>query len=50
MTSPVSVREYTIMAILGVAAFIFGVVPVIVFSMTEYTFESLMGVLGVPIK
>jgi NADH-quinone oxidoreductase subunit M len=45
--SPVTSREYLVMATLGIAAFVFGVLPVLVFDMTSPTFNSIMEILGV---
>ena len=45
--APVNKREYFVMATLGVAAIVFGVVPVLVFRLTEPTFNSIMAILGV---
>lgn len=45
--APVNKREYFVMATLGVAAIVFGVVPVLVFRLTEPTFNSIMTILGV---
>jgi NADH-quinone oxidoreductase subunit M len=44
---PVNAREYTIMAIMGVAAIVFGIVPVLVFALTDATFGGLMTLLAV---
>jgi len=41
---PVVAREYVIMATLGVAAIVFGVVPYLVFGMTNPTFDKLLGI------
>jgi len=43
----VTKREYFVMASLGVAAIVFGIVPVLVFTMTAPTFDSIMAILGV---
>ena len=43
--APVVGREYFIMAVLGIAAFVFGLVPVLVFAVTDATFSSLMQLL-----
>ncbi len=40
-------REYVIMATLGIAAVVFGIVPVLVFNLTDPTFTSIMKILGV---
>lgn len=45
--APVNGREYFVMATLGVAAIVFGVVPVLVFGLTKGTFDSIMAILGV---
>ncbi len=45
--APVTSREYFVMGTLGVAAIIFGVLPVLVFAMTGPTFDSVMRILGV---
>lgn len=45
--APVNGREYFVMATLGVAAIVFGVVPVLVFNLTDPTFNSIMTVLGI---
>lgn len=42
---PVRGREYAIMAVLGIAAFVFGIVPVLIFNITDSTFESLTNML-----
>lgn len=39
-------REYAIMVTLGVAALIFGIAPILVFSYTSATFNTLMSVIG----
>ncbi|HCD34567.1 MAG TPA: hypothetical protein DER01_19315 [Phycisphaerales bacterium] len=39
-------REYAIMVTLGVAALIFGIAPILVFSYTNATFNNLMSVIG----
>jgi NADH-quinone oxidoreductase subunit M len=44
--SPVTSREYLVMATLGVAAFVFGVLPMLVFKVTDPTFNAMMEVLG----
>ena len=44
---PVNRREYFIMATLGIAALVFGILPYLVFSLTGATFDSLMKTLGV---
>ena len=44
---PVNAREYTIMAVLGIGAFVFGIVPVLVFNMTDATFTNLLQLVGV---
>ena len=38
-------REYFIMATLGIAAFVFGILPYLVFEMTRPTFDSIMTIL-----
>jgi NADH-quinone oxidoreductase subunit M len=43
---PVTGREYFVMATLGIAAFVFGIVPLLVFNMTRPTFDALMTVIG----
>ena len=43
---PVRPREYAIMGTLGVAAIVFGVVPVLVFNVTGPTFSQLMNLIG----
>ncbi len=43
--APVTGREYFVMATLGLAAVVFGVVPVLVFSVTEKTFNGVMQIL-----
>ena len=43
--APVMGREYFIMATLGIAAFVFGIVPWLVFAITDTTFSSLMQLL-----
>ena len=43
---PVNRREYFIMVTLGVAAFVFGIIPYLVFAVTGTTFDSLMKTLG----
>ena len=40
--APVSRREFFIMGTLGIAAFVFGIVPVLVFWVTDATFGSLL--------
>jgi len=45
--APVNGREYFVMATLGIAAIVFGVVPVLVFRLTRPTFDSIMAILGV---
>ncbi len=40
--APVTAREYVIMGTLGIAAVVFGVVPMLVFWMTSPTFDRLM--------
>jgi len=45
--APVNGREYFIMATLGIAAIVFGVVPVLVFNLTDQTFDSIMMILGI---
>jgi len=44
---PPVAREYAIMAVLGIAAIIFGILPSLVFDLTDGTFDSLMKTLGV---
>jgi len=44
---PVTGREYAIMSVLGIAAVVLGVVPMLVFRMTDSTFDSLMKIVGV---
>ncbi|MDX1681672.1 MAG: NADH-quinone oxidoreductase subunit M [Phycisphaeraceae bacterium] len=44
---PVTGREYFIMATLGVAAIVFGLLPLLVFNLTRPTFDSLMQIIGV---
>jgi NADH-quinone oxidoreductase subunit M len=39
--APIQRREYLIMTVLGLAAVLFGVVPVLLFKMTDPTFQSL---------
>ena len=43
---PVTQREYGIMIVLGIAAVVLGVVPAIVFCLTDTTFSSIMKLLG----
>ncbi len=38
-------REYAIMAVLGIAAVVFGVLPMLIFNMTDATFGKIMGML-----
>ena len=45
--SPITSREYFVMATLGIAAIVFGIVPVLVFDITTPTFDSIMAILGV---
>ena len=45
--APVNAREYAIMAVLGVAAVVFGVAPVLIFNVTEPTFNNIMKLLAV---
>ncbi len=45
--APVTGREYFVMATLGVAAVVFGLAPVLVFTLTDKTFTSIMASLGV---
>ncbi len=42
---PISSREYFIMVTLGVAAFVFGLVPLLVFNLTDTTINSIMYIL-----
>ncbi len=46
---PVTGREYFIMAALGVAAVVFGLVPYLIFVMTRPTFDTIMQTLAVPV-
>ncbi len=43
---PVNAREYAIMAVMGVAAIVFGIVPVLVFALTDATFGDIMTLLA----
>ena len=45
--TPVENREYFVMGTLGLAAVVFGIVPVLIFSMTQPTFDAIMTILGV---
>ncbi len=45
--TPVNGREYFVMATLGIAAVVFGIVPVLVFNLTTPTFNSMMNILGI---
>jgi NADH-quinone oxidoreductase subunit M len=45
---PVTGREYFVMASLGIAAVVFGIVPYLIFVMTRPTFDTLMQTLAVP--
>jgi len=47
--SKVTRREYFIMGSLGLAAIVFGVAPMIIFSMTDATFASILQTLGVQV-
>ena len=40
---PVQRREFFIMGVLGVAAIVFGIVPILIFAITSPTFTELMG-------
>lgn len=42
----VNKREYAIMAVMGIAAIVFGIVPALVFNITDGTFKALMQTLG----
>ncbi len=44
--APINAREYAIMIVLGVAALVFGIVPALVFNITDATFNSLMRSIG----
>ncbi|MCX5662576.1 MAG: NADH-quinone oxidoreductase subunit M [Planctomycetota bacterium] len=44
--APITAREYGIMAALGMAAVLFGLVPLLVFRLTDPTFYALASVLG----
>jgi NADH-quinone oxidoreductase subunit M len=44
--SPITSREYLIMGILGVSALVFGIVPMLVFYVTDPTFNSLAVLIG----
>jgi len=46
---PVDRREYFIMATLGVAALVFGIVPYLVFALTNTTFDGIMRILNVAV-
>jgi len=41
---PINAREYVIMAVLGVAAVVFGVLPVLVFNLTTPTFNRILSI------
>jgi NADH-quinone oxidoreductase subunit M len=43
---PVNKREYSVMIVLGIAAFLFGIIPWLVFSMTDPTVEGLKSIIG----
>ncbi len=43
---PVVGREFFIMGVLGLAALLFGILPALVFDMTNETFRGIMAVLG----
>ncbi len=40
-------REYFIMGTLGIAALVFGILPILVFNLTDPTFTSIMAILGI---
>jgi len=42
---PVNAREYAIMTVLGIACFVFGIMPKLVFNLTEGTFDHLLNVI-----
>jgi NADH-quinone oxidoreductase subunit M len=42
---PIQGREYLIMSVLGVAALVFGLAPILVFKMTDPTFSSLLDII-----
>ncbi len=44
--APVTSREYFIMTALGIAAFVFGIVPYLIFTMTAPTFRTMMSTWG----
>ena len=44
---PIDSREYFVMGTLGVAALVFGILPILIFNMTEPTFNTIMEILGV---
>ena len=44
---PINAREYAIMAVMGVAAIVFGIVPVLVFALTDATFDGLLAMVAV---
>ncbi|MCC5830800.1 MAG: NADH-quinone oxidoreductase subunit M [Phycisphaeraceae bacterium] len=45
--APISRREYLIMGVLGVAAIVLGIVPMLVFVMTRATFAGMLASMGV---
>ncbi len=42
---PVTTREYAIMTVLGIACFVFGIVPWLVFGLTDTTFGEVMDII-----
>lgn len=45
--APIEPREYGIMAVLGIAAIVLGIIPMLVFAMTRSTFAGMLAAMGV---